>query len=181
MTQRTFSARLSPLERITETHVNEIFDQLGPVARLCINWTSDQIAEYRNELYQAISKITTDDIKKLINEASRLTMDAVSHKIFLLSRQQRDDVHSRAVVAPITDSIKSRLSKQSRKLQRAEQVRLCQFCEKFPESRRTAGIFYEAIAQSRLQNGMSVPMGEDSEEEGVEDAAVVALKPHTHA
>lgn len=80
ITHRTFSARLSPLEGITETHVNEIFDQLGPVARLCIEWTSDQLAEYRNEL-QVISKITTDDIKKLINEACGLTMDAVSHKI----------------------------------------------------------------------------------------------------
>ncbi|KIL64152.1 hypothetical protein M378DRAFT_178977 [Amanita muscaria Koide BX008] len=140
------AACLSPLEGITETHVDEIFDELGPVARLCVDKEPNELARYRIELQEAITKITTGDIKKLIDEASGLTMDAVSQKIFLLRRQQRDDIHSRAVVAPITDSIKSRLSNQFRHLQRAELVHLCQFCEKGPGSMRIAGIFYDAIA-----------------------------------
>ncbi|KAM6503263.1 hypothetical protein JOM56_000206 [Amanita muscaria] len=155
---RTFSARLSRLEGITETHVNEMFDQLGPVARLCIKWTSDPLAQYRNELHHAISKITADDIKKLTIEACGLTMDAVSDKICLLRRQKRDEVFSQAVVAPITDYIKTRLSNQFRKLERAEQIRLYQFFEKRPELRRTAGIFYEAIIQSRLRKGMHLEL-----------------------
>ena len=92
--QQTFSAYLSPLEAITETYVNEIFNQLGPVACLCIDQTFDEQTEYRSELHQTISKITTDDIQKLTEKASRLTVDEVSHKILLVSRQQRDDVHS---------------------------------------------------------------------------------------
>ncbi|KIL64118.1 hypothetical protein M378DRAFT_11689 [Amanita muscaria Koide BX008] len=152
------AARLSRLEGITETHVNEMFDQLGPVARLCIKWTSDQLAQYRNELHQAISKITADDIKKLTIEACGLTMDAVSDKICLLRRQKWDEVFSQAVVAPITDYIKTKLSNQFRKLKRAEQIRLYQFFEKRPELRRTAGIFYEAIIQSRFRKGMHLEL-----------------------
>ncbi|KIM90035.1 hypothetical protein PILCRDRAFT_812840 [Piloderma croceum F 1598] len=148
------AARLSPLETITETHVNETFDELGPVPRLCIDQTSDEQAEYRSALHQAISKITTDEIQKLTQNTSGLTMNAISQKICLLSRQQRDDVHSQAVVAPITDSIKSRLSNQFRNLPRAEQIRLYKFFEKMPELRKTAGIFYQAIVQSRLQKSV---------------------------
>lgn len=41
-------------------------------------------------------------------------MDAVSHKIFLLrvSREQRDDIHSSRILAPITPSVQLRLSAQ---------------------------------------------------------------------
>ncbi|KAM6503293.1 hypothetical protein JOM56_000236 [Amanita muscaria] len=124
------AACLSPLEGITETHVDEIFDELGPVARLCLDKEPNELARYRIELQEAITNITADNIKKLVNAASGLTMDAVSHKICLLSRQKRRDVYSRTIVAPITDSIKSRLLNQFRRLQRAEQVRLYQFLRK---------------------------------------------------
>ena len=85
ITQQMFSTHLSPLEAITETYVNEIFDQLGPVTCLCIDQTSDEQTEYRSKLHQAISNITTDDIQKLTEKASGLTMDEVSHKILLVS------------------------------------------------------------------------------------------------
>lgn len=114
--QRMFSALQSPPEEITETHINDIFDQLGPIPRLCIDYSSNELEEYKTALYQAISDITAGKIEEMTKSASGLSMDAVSHKICLLSRRQRDDVHSRAVVAPITNSIKSRLSTQLRNL-----------------------------------------------------------------
>ena len=63
-------------------------------------------------------------------------MDAVSHKICLISREQRDDMHSDVVVAPITSFIRSILVKQVRSLERAEQIRLYKRFAKVPDSRR---------------------------------------------
>ena len=74
-------------------------------------------------------------------------------KYVLLSHGQRDDVHSRAVVAPITHAIQLKLSTQFRDLHRDEQIRLYKYFERMSESRKVAGIFYEAIVQSYLQDG----------------------------
>ena len=151
--QWAFSANLTPLENITENHINETFDLLGPVPRLCIDFSSDELEEYKQALNTALSDITVKTIEKLIKDTSALSMDKVSHKICLLSRGQRDNVHSPAVVAPITPSIQSRLSTRFRNLHRDEQIRLYKYFERVPESRKVAGIFYEAIVQSYLQDG----------------------------
>ncbi len=149
-----FSANLDPLEpNITERHIHETFDLLGPVPRLCIELSPLELEEYKTTLDRALSNITVDIIEKMIKDASVLDMDAVSHKICLLIRERRDDIHSPAIVAPITPSIKSRLSTRFRNLHRDEQIRLYKYFERVPESRKVAGIFYEAIVQSYLQDG----------------------------
>jgi hypothetical protein len=124
MFQWACSANLSPLENITEIHVNETFDLLGPVPRLCVDSSSEELEEYKNAVNKTLSGITAVQIETLIKDTYALSMDAVSHKICLLSRQQRDDVHSPAVVAPITHSIQSRLSTRFRNLHRDKQIRL---------------------------------------------------------
>jgi hypothetical protein len=81
-------------------------------------------------------------------------------------------MHSLAAVAPITNSIKSRLSNQFRNLQQGERIRLFKVFERVPGARATAGIFYEAQAQYLLQEGMHldlIPMVKlESEENGRE-------------
>lgn len=148
-----FSANLTPLENITENHVNETFDLLGPVPRLCIDYSPEELEEYKQAVNMALSDITVKTIERLIKDTSALSMDRVSHKICLLSRGKRDDVHSPAVVAPITPSMQSRLGTRFRNLHRDEQIRLYKYFERVPESRKVAGIFYEAIVQSYFQEG----------------------------
>jgi hypothetical protein len=153
MSQLVLSANLTPLENFTEGHINETFDLLGPIPRLCIDFASDELDEYKKALNMALSDITVDEIEKLIKDTSALSMNPVSHKLCLLSRGQRDDVHSPPVVAPITPSIQSRLAARVRNLHRDEQIRLYKYFERVPQSRKVAGIFYEAIVQSYLQDG----------------------------
>lgn len=85
MFQWVFSANLALLKNITEGHINETFDLLGPVPRLCIEFTSEELDEYKAELDTALSSIRLDEIEKLIIDSSALSMNAVSHKICLLS------------------------------------------------------------------------------------------------
>jgi len=147
------AANLTPSANITEGHIDEIFDLLGPVPRLCIDFSSHELEEYKDDLNMALKSITVDEIEKMIKDTSSLTMDAVSHKICLLSRVERDDIHSRAAVAPITLSIQSKLAARFRNLHRNEQIRLYKYFERVPESKKVAGVFYEAIVQSYFQNG----------------------------
>src|SRR5258708_7980290 len=150
--QWTFSANLTILN-ISENHIDETFDLLGPIPRLCIDFVPQQLEEYKREIKKQLSDMTVEKIWKLVKDASMLSMDAFSHKICLLSREQRDDVYSKAVVAPITPSIQSRLSTCFRNLHQDEQIRLFKYFQRVPESRKVAGIFYEAIVQSYLQDG----------------------------
>jgi hypothetical protein len=83
-------------------------------------------------------------------------MDTLSHKIWLISRQDREDVYSGAVVSPITSYIKSRLVNHFRTLEHREQIRLYKYFSKVPESRKVAGIFFEAATQQCFQRGVNL-------------------------
>lgn len=82
-------------------------------------------------------------------------MDAVSHNICLTSRKDRKNVYSKAIASVITSSIKSRLF---RTLERGEQIRLYKYLSRVPDSRATAGIFFEAAAQGYFQGGVTLEL-----------------------
>jgi hypothetical protein len=181
------------LPNVEHSRVDQIFDELGPIPRLCIDYvmTSDSMDRYKSDLDDAISKLTIEQLQRLCNEAFSLTMGEVSHKLFLIKRKKLEDLDSQVVVAPITGDIKKKLACQFRNLQKEEQIRLYKHFEKVPDSRAVAGIFFEAACQRRLQEGMNlelVPMVKldppdrkekksDSEQGG---DAPVALEPHAH-
>jgi hypothetical protein len=150
---RIFSASEFPPGTINDSSLNDIFERLSPTPRLCIDFQldSEELAEYEEGIAKAISEVTSAQLEKLFKDARSLSMDAVSHTICLISRGMRENMHSRAVVAPITPSIQSRLANRFRNLQRDEQVRLYEYFARVPESRGAAGIFFEAIAQRDLQ------------------------------
>ena len=149
---RTFSARPEDIAR-----VNEIFDQLGPTPRICIELLSVQqdLLQYEKDLQSAILAVTANQLDRLFKDAASLTMDALSHKICLLSREKRD-IHSLAVLAPITPSIQSRLANQLRNLEQGEKIRLYKNYARVPDSRATAGVVFEAIVQCHLQEEINL-------------------------
>lgn len=118
------------------------------------------MSQYKRNLDVAVSEVTSDKLKSLLKTAAGgdLRIDALSHKITLLSRKSLDDVHSQAVVIPITPSIQSRLSNQFRNLAREEQLRLYEYFARVPEGRKTAGVFFEALAQRELQGGITLEL-----------------------
>lgn len=151
-----FSASmLLPDEPTRETRVNEVFDLLGPTPRLCIDYllNPDRLREYQDDLQKTILETTTSQLKSLFKDAAGLKMDAISHKLCLLARRTQEDVHSEAVVAPITHAVQSRLANQYRKVERAEKINLYTMFSRARDSRIVAGIFFEAIAQDRFQEG----------------------------
>jgi hypothetical protein len=149
--------------------VSDAFDRLGPTPRICVEnlHLEGTLEVYERGLNRTILGITTDQLQKMFNGALALDMDGVSHKISLISRLVRDDVHSRPVVRPITQFIQTRLANRFRSLERAEQVRLYNLFSRVPDSRATAG--------------STTPSGWDCSpihSNGEEEVAPLALKPH---
>ena len=153
--------------------VNDVFDQFGPIPRLCIDYldldsdsdsdpdSNVRIAQYINDVQKAIASLKLSKLEQLIEDSSSLAMDEHSHKICLISREDRESVYSSAIVSPITSTIKSRLANHFQTLEHREQIRLYKHFSKVPDSRATAGIFFEAAGQRCLQHGVTlylVPM-----------------------
>lgn len=137
-----------------------VFNELGPTPQLCIDYlrSGDMIERYRQDVQEAISNLTTSELQRLLRDARSLTMDAVSHKICLITRKDREDMYSRAIVSPITPYIKSRLANHFRTLERGEQIYLYKYFSKVPGSTAMAGVFFEAAAQGCFQDGITLEL-----------------------
>lgn len=93
--------------------INDVFNRFGPVPRLCIDIFSQagQFQQYQEDVRKAISNITLEQLARLFEDASSLHSDDISHKICLISREDRNDVTSDPIASPITSSIQTRLAK----------------------------------------------------------------------
>ena len=162
--QDRITSSTSTLPPGTNIHecVNGVFNELGPTPRLCIDYLCSpgqiELEQYRQDVQQAILNITTSDLQRLLQDSRSLTMNAVSHKLCLISRQDGENAYSGPIVSPITSSIKSRLANRFRTLERGEQIRLYKYLSKVPGSRAMAGIFFEAAAQGCFQDGVALEL-----------------------
>ena len=149
---------LPPKIKVDRGRAIDVFNQLGPIPRLCINnlGSLTRMKRYEENVQTAIKTLKLSKLEQVIEDTSSLTMDSLSQKICLISRQDREDVYSRAVVSPMTSYIKSRLANHFRTLEHREQIRLYKYFSKVPESRTVGGIFLEAAAQRCFQRGMNV-------------------------
>jgi hypothetical protein len=132
-------------QKPTDACILDIFNRLGPTPRLCFDILSRPrcIVQYEKRLNGVISELTADRLWKLINDARDLSMDAVSHKVCLIRREEVDPF-SPWVVHPTSDWILWRLANQFRNIERTEQIRLYEKFSRVPDSRRMAGVIFEA-------------------------------------
>ncbi|KAF9518025.1 hypothetical protein BS47DRAFT_426904 [Hydnum rufescens UP504] len=137
------------------SHIFDIFYQLGPTPRLCL-LSGNALERYEHRLNQAIRGINVSVLEEALVNATFLEMDDMSHKLCLVTRKDRDNVYSRAVIHLITDWVKSRLALQLRTMEKVEQLRLMRMLSRVPESRPLAGVLFEAMAQSELLDGITL-------------------------
>jgi hypothetical protein len=89
--------------------INGVYDGFGPVPWLCIDifGKKEKFRQYKLAVHKAILNITLEQLARLFEDASSLHPDYISHKICLISREDRNDVTSDPVVSPITSSIQT--------------------------------------------------------------------------
>ena len=142
-------------------HINNVFDELGPIPRLCLDYDAKALSDYRRALSNALSNLTTKKLECLVGAAKSLQMDAsgaknlgmdtVSNKICLIRRLNPTDIADDEVeVLPITAIVGSRIAFQLRNTERSEQIRLYQQLTALPGSKRLSGNVFEAYCQQRF-------------------------------
>lgn len=168
--------------------IDDIFYRLGPTARICLEMigTETVLKDYEHDLKDSLNHMTADDLERMIYDVSSLSINAVSHKLCLISRKDRDDLQSDRIVGPMTNVIKSRLANKLQNMTQAERIRLYKHFDKVPESRKMAGIYFESAAQHAIQEGTTfelIPMvvlGPNTKRKQREDQARAPL-PQYHS
>jgi hypothetical protein len=124
--------------------INEIFDELGPIPRLCIEYGEDELEGYREDLNNALGNISIDNLEKLA--AAGMEMDVTSHKVCLIRRFDSTGLRfsKKVKVSPITPYVASRIAFQLKNAQRDELIRLYKKFIHDPSTRKMPGDIFEA-------------------------------------
>ena len=147
-------------------HIDNIFDELGPIPRLCLDYGVDELSDYRDALSDALSMLTIKNLEDLVHAAKRLdtgasglqnsAMDSISHKICLIRRLNPAHLGRKVEVLPITAIIGSRIASQLTNAERSEQIRLYKLLTALPEGKRMSGNVFEAYCQQRFRERISI-------------------------
>jgi len=139
-------------------HINDVFDEFGPIPRLCIDYDEVESAKYRTDLTDELAVLSIDSLEKLVQRGKGLRMDAISHKLCLIRRSNPTDLaHSFEVeVLPVTPSIGSRIAFQLRNAERGEQIRLYKLLTSIPAAKKLSGNVFEAYCQQRFSEGIFI-------------------------
>ena len=64
--------------------INELFDELGPIPCLCIEYDKDELKDYRRDLKEALGDISVETLEEFADAGTSLKMDITSHKVCLI-------------------------------------------------------------------------------------------------
>jgi hypothetical protein len=132
------------------------FYYLGPTARLCLQYGVADVDTYlkqRETTIQSIQPITGKEIfSKLLNNASNLSLDIVSHKICLIRRIKRRNWDSTsAIVCPISEPVAKALASQFEKFDQDELLDMWRRFSRLPDARGMSGSIFEAYVQQQFR------------------------------
>jgi len=116
-------------------------------------------AQYKKAVSLAISEITPDKLKAMVSDAKLLDLEkGGSGKLGLISCTERDVVWSAHTVAPITESIKSRLVHQLWIVSRNQQVDLYTLFSKSSQMKKMCSMLFKAIGLCIVLEGLDITL-----------------------
>jgi hypothetical protein len=139
-------------------HINEIFDELGPVPHLCIAYDKDELRTYRQDLTKALGHLTIDNLQKATTGREGLNTDAISHKLCLIRRLERTSIRfsKKVKISPITPFVGLRIAFQLRNADRHELMALYKQYVALPATRKMSGNLFEAYCQQLFCETISI-------------------------
>jgi hypothetical protein len=140
--------------------VDDAYDQLGPIPRLCIQIASDpvELKSYLTSVETALKRIKSWSLNQLMHEtaAFKLTMDEISFKLWLVNRKDKEDVSSPFSIIPITYYMQNRLAITLRNHGTRKQIKMYKAHANAAATaligRGVIGGIFEAICHRHFQN-----------------------------
>lgn len=145
---------------VSLTTIDEIFDELGPIPRLCFG-KKRWLAEYRRKLNEALGELTFCKLENMSLSRESPALDVVSHRMYMLKRIGSGVDSVGVVITTITPFIASKIAARMRALKRHELVHLFHRYTALPSTRRMAGDIFEAYCHVNFSTKLEfklVPM-----------------------
>lgn len=140
-----------------------LFNDLGPTARLCIDFVEDpnQLEYYELRRQSAIEALSISDLIQAVRETRNLSFNP-PHTIFLIRRDESNTGDQsylrRCIVEPISSCIKEKLRLKLMEARDEERLRVYNAFESVPASRKLAGVAFEAIGQCQLRKEVALTL-----------------------
>ncbi|KAH9172123.1 hypothetical protein EDB89DRAFT_1851565 [Lactarius sanguifluus] len=133
--------------------VDEMFSRFGPTPRICFKFLkfSHLLSRYERNLEIELGDISSRRLQDKVVGIRKLSMDNVSHTIFLVRRQKvnSNGDWGHPSVGPIAHAVRIALQNQLQKESPAELLQLYKSLANVEGARRIAGLVFESLAQSK--------------------------------
>ncbi len=152
------SANIRSPERCPNVEImDDTFDRFGPIPRLCLDIARmpDTLTTYQSTVRSALLQLDLKRLQELAEGVEHLNIDDVSHRIFLVTREDRK-IESRSIIKPMTDQMQSRLASRLRNYNSREQINWYRFFARKPSARGLGGHLFEAFCQQRFRNRINI-------------------------
>jgi hypothetical protein len=102
-----------------------------------------------------ITRISYQTLRRFVLDAGDLDLDAASHGIFVIRRNDVEDLEE-AYVEPISANVEMQLMMTIKKVQRLEQIELYHTFVSVNSTKPVAGLVYESLGHMLLQEGITL-------------------------
>lgn len=122
--------------------VIERFNEAGPSARLCLEFSSTDLKRFYGSRTDIIDTMTVTKFERLLQNVKGLSMDHVSHKIAAILRENPDEMET-YVVHPVSEYVYYQLRNRIYEWDAPETIRLLKRFSRAPDARSMTGVLFE--------------------------------------
>jgi hypothetical protein len=142
-----------------------LFNDLGPTARLCIDFVEDptQLEYYELRRQSAIETLSISDLIQAVRETRILSLNP-PHTLFLIRRDEPNSGDQdqgylrRCIVEPISSRVMEKLRLKLMAARDEERLRVYEAFESVPASRKLAGVAFEAIGHRQFRKEVALDL-----------------------
>lgn len=130
----------------TQKVISERFDDAGPSARLCLEYSSDEIDDFYKIRNSKLSFETSERfVTELLDEKSeQLRINTISHRLCVVRRGKSKGSF---VVEPISATIRRRLLSQIWKWKKKDRIDMIRRFSRVPGAGGVVGVLFESLNQ----------------------------------
>ncbi len=153
-----FNIFSAELEELDPKIVDDAYDQLGPIPRLCLRTAFDpqNLKMYKDDLHRIAKHMTLQSLEELLRKVMNWNMDDVSRKVCLIKRPKKNNVRHFFRVQPITDNVQSKIAISLRDLDGRQQIASYRSFAHIPRLKGMTGPLFEGFCHGRFQKSIFI-------------------------
>jgi hypothetical protein len=138
----------------------DTFKRFGPIPRICINFVRhrSKLGTCESLCMSAIAHITVDDLRRFVFDGVCLNHDGGSDKIFMVRRNEVDNLGGSYYIEPISANVEMELMTAINRMQRLDRINLYRAFASLNVTTVVAGLLYTSLGHGHLREGITLTL-----------------------